>query len=238
MLILSTSSFAKKLTLGCSNLQPLSSRGLENQGFYNQIVKEAGAAVDLDIDIQILPWKRAIALSKRDKLDGISCISYTKARGSWLTYTKTHFFIAERGLFVRKDSQIQSADLTNLKGKTIGVMSGSSAVQFLEKYGKGQMILKEFYNENDALKRLHGKRFDAVFMMKLLGKTRLDDKLPEIAGNIKYLGGLMDNLFYPAIRLTHPRAKEIANKLDVGYQIIKEKGKLEKIMEKLLYYYF
>ena len=228
-LVFSTSSFAEKLTLGCIDWHPFSGNDLENKGLFNESVQKAGAAVGLDIDIKIMPWKRVMLLTKQGKLDGISCPSYQKERESWLAYTKNHFSVIQGGLFAHKDSQIQGIKLNNLKGKIVGVPAGSSVVKFVTDYSKGQFTIKEFFDEDSALKMLHGKRFDAIYLSLTTGKKLLRGKFSKIADDIEYLGTLNKVFIHPAISLTHPRAKEIAKKLDAGYQIIKENGELEKI---------
>ena len=44
----------------------------------------------------------------------------------------------------------------------------------------------------------------------------LADKFPEIANDIEYVGTLDKVLTHPGINLKHPKAKEIAKKLDAG----------------------
>ena len=198
-MVFSTSSVAEKLTLGCASFYPFSGQELENQGLYNESVQEAGAAVGLDIDIKIMPWKRVVALTKQGKLDGITCPVYRKERESWLAFTKNSFVVIEIGLFARKDSQIQGITPNNLKDKRVAVLTGSQYLKFLTNYSQGQFTIKEFFDESSALKMLHGKRFDAVYIPRIPGEKLLADKFPQIADDIKYVGTLDQVFVHPGI---------------------------------------
>lgn len=232
-LLFSTQSFAEKLTLACSPWHPFSGQDLDKQGFYNEIVRSAGAEAGLEIDIQIMPWKRLVLLAKEGQLDGISCPSYKKERESWLAFTKTDFFVIDGGLFARRDTQLKSVDVADLKGLTIGVLSNSSGAKIVAEHGAGTLKLKEFFKVNDALKMLHGKRFDAIYMIRVTGETLIADKFPEMAKDIIYVGTLKQSTVRPGISLKHPKARELADKLDAGYQIIQQNGKLDEIMAKV-----
>lgn len=232
-LLFSSQSFAEKLTLACSPWYPFSGAQLEKQGFYNEIVKEAGAAAGLEIDIEIMPWKRLMVLTKEGKLDGIACPSYKKERESWLAFPQSDFFVVEGGFFARKDSEIKGTDIADLKGRPIGVMANSAGAKAVAEHGHGELTLKEYFDEKGALRMLHGKRFDAIYMVRVTGEKLLADKFPKMAPDIEFVGSINSFPFRPAISLKHPKARELADKLEAGYQAIQENGKLDEIMAKV-----
>ena len=229
---LSVPAQAEPLVLACNPWPPLVDNTLPNQGLLSDIVKTAGARVDLEVEHLILPWNRLIALTKKGEIDGIYCATYTDENLSWLSYTDQAFWVTPVGFFVRKDNHIELGKLEDLKDHTFGSLKGSTYTEVLKGLINENIKIISYPKEMHGMKMLIEKRFDILFTGETTGGAVLKSQNLERADEIKYLETLFIDHVHPAISLKKPKAKQIAKRLSEGYKQIKADGTLHALFEK------
>lgn len=221
----------KPLILACSEWPPYISAQLPGQGFYSQIVREAGKIAGLKIETRILPWKRVVAETKSGQIDGISCPSFDTARESWLIFTDQDFYIVRLGLFEAIDRPLpQWQQVSDLKKHHLASLAGSIYLTHLKELSDQTIHPDHFPNLATGLKMLAAHRFDGIYMVRDAGYYLLDHELPGLKSQIRYAGTLRLSHVRPAFGRQHEFARNAADRLSTGYERIKRNGKLAQIL--------
>lgn len=106
---------------------PLGFRNEDNEivGYDIDLAKEVAARLEVDFKAQPIDWVTKERELKTGKIDCIwNGFTITDERAAVLSFTKP-YLNNEQVLVVREDSGINT--LTDMKGKTVGIQSGSSA---------------------------------------------------------------------------------------------------------------
>ncbi|KKM96300.1 hypothetical protein LCGC14_1179460 [marine sediment metagenome] len=111
------------LQIAATEFPPYTSEAMEGHGFVTQIVSAAFAERGYEIKVIFLPWARALESTKVGKYDGLFTTWYREDRAEFLSYSDA-LPPNEVGLFKRRDSKIEFDDLSDLKGKSIGIVRG------------------------------------------------------------------------------------------------------------------
>lgn len=85
----------------------------------------------VDCSFDIYPWRRAQALIKDGKADGMMVIGRNPAREEWLRFSPP-MFRTEYGFFVKSDNAMEFNDLQQLAGFRVGVFAPSNTATQLE----------------------------------------------------------------------------------------------------------
>ncbi|WCE32052.1 substrate-binding periplasmic protein [Vibrio sp. SCSIO 43137] len=134
----------------------------ELSGVHIEMVQQVGRALDLEIEFQSLPWKRALYLIKQGKADAITYIGKSSEREEFALFRPGNVLSnTTNGLFIResdKNSIHYSGDFASLKPYKIGFISGFS---YGEKFDAVSWpnINDTAHDEMVLLKQLFMKRF-------------------------------------------------------------------------------
>ncbi len=207
---------------------PMGYRDENNEivGFDIDVAKEVCKRLDIELVLQPISWD-----AKEQELNSfnIDCIwngmSRTEERENIMSLSDS--YMKNRMIFVVKEnSKINS--LEDLKGKTIGVQSGSSAEEILE----GAEISKEFkdtvsYSDNImAFMDMEANGVDAVFVDEILANYYIASNNK----NYKALEEALDEEEY-AIGF-RKQDKKLTSKVNEILKEMKADGSLGKISEK------
>ncbi|WP_082114136.1 substrate-binding periplasmic protein [Kiloniella litopenaei] len=232
MLFLCFPAKAEKLVLACNEWKPLVDSQQKNHGLFVDILKTAGQRVGYDVEHQILPWNRLVALTKSGEIDGISCSTFIAENQDWVTYTEQAFWVTEVGLFVRNDSEIKLTQLKNLKKYTFGALKGGAYTNVLQGLIDDNIKLVPYPKEINGMKMLIEKRFDILFTGNILGNYIIQTQNLDDADNIIYLETLFLEDIHPAISKKRADAEIVSERLSKGYKLIKADGTLEALFAK------
>ncbi len=121
--------------------------------------------------IEIYPWRRAEAMIKSGKVEGIFSVGWNKPREEWLYYS-TPVFATEYGFFECNKTKLDFQNPSSLNGKTVGVYGPSNLSYQLEQFNKkmGSVLKIEIFTDNPSLfRKLSRCRLDAVYCNKEVG---------------------------------------------------------------------
>lgn len=99
--------------------------GAPTGGIATSMVQEIFDRVGINVELQLLPWKRVLKLAEVGKIDGIMLLMKKPERERYLTFTEMVF--EGRDLFYYNTKKMPSFDWTSLadfKDHTIGLVSG------------------------------------------------------------------------------------------------------------------
>jgi len=136
-------------------------------GFSVDLMRAVGQVMGFNIETRADIWDNARQALENGEIDFLPLVAYSKKRDKVFDFTPPHT-IAYDAFFTRKDSRAISS-MDDLKGKTIIVLKGDQANNYLLSNGfnKEQLIPVETLPE--GLRLLASGKGDSAIMPKLLG---------------------------------------------------------------------
>jgi len=180
--------------------------------------------MNLNIDIRLVPWSKAIENLTNKKADILSGVAYSAERDKIFDFAIPHGTIVF-DLFVRKNSPIRS--LSDLKGKTVAVQEGCFMHDYLKESHLTENIVTNT-NGADLIRLLSAGQYDAVLMNKTQGSFFIRTLG---LSNLIALGiqNLPQKNYGFAVAEGNNKLRGI---LDEGILILKNTGKYDEIHEK------
>lgn len=199
----------------------------EITGFDIEVIKAVAEAEGLEVQVQHTGWDGLFEAVNSGKVDaGISAITITEERKEKYDFSEP-YFEAKQLILVPNDSDVTS--LMDLKGKKIGVQSGTTGEIVVQKaFGKTYEGIRGYDDTPGAIDDLMIGRVDAVVAdngvildyMKKLPK----DKFKTIE----------DNTFEPEFYgiMVKKGNQEVLDKINSGLKKIRENGTYDAIYNK------
>ncbi|MDW2824247.1 transporter substrate-binding domain-containing protein [Klebsiella quasipneumoniae] len=218
-------------------------------GFEPELMANLCQRMQIECKLVVQNWDGMIAGLNAGKYDVImDAIVVTPERSKVVAFTQAYAatpasFIAVKGSLLppspavklhddEKEIQAAIAPLrAALKGKTIGIASGTVYTPFIDKYFKDIADVREYNNSADAILDLQAERINAVFDDITFANTTLSR--PENS-NLALSGPLMSGPIWGGgeamgVRLTDTDLKA---KLDSAIQAALADGTVKKLSEK------
>jgi polar amino acid transport system substrate-binding protein len=210
--------------------EPYYGPNLLNQGYIAEITRAALKRVGYSMDIEFVPWKRALHDAKNGYYNGVLGLYYSGERASWLTYSES---VSSVGLvfFVKKDNKISWNSLQDLKPYRIGIERG---FVYTEEFDNSNFLHKEpVRNVELNLKKLLEGRIDMVAASRNVFlhwiKTRHPGKLDLVEVVPK---PLVENKIYNGFTKADPNHTNYVKDFNKGLELIKQDGTYRQILEK------
>ncbi len=201
----------------------------EAQGLSYEVVNAVFDSLGIPIQVEFLPWKRAIATAKNGDATGVYSCGYKKERESFVHYSAPISY-ATNGVIVNNTYQGSPISaLKDLQDISVGAVQGFAANKFLTEAGISFVGVP---NIDSAIPMLVHKRFDALFLTLETGQF-LAAKA-EDAGAFKFIP-LSDFALRPyhlCFSKNWPGYLELAEKFYIALGELRASGRLEAILAK------
>jgi polar amino acid transport system substrate-binding protein len=181
-LFYSSSSLAAKLfTFRTVDFPPYYGRELPNQGWVSEVVTAALEAQGYRVDIEFMPWTKAVEETKKGDSDALLGAYYTEERADFY-YFSAPIAQVRTGLFKRKDDEISFKELKDLKSYKIGVVEGYATSK---EFDSADFLTKiPVTNLDVGLKMLYEKSIDLMADSQVVGLFRMKEVLESTIDNI------------------------------------------------------
>jgi len=147
----------------------------DNQGFLVELIELVNKSTELEIDISIMPWARAMHEVKVDHIDALMPTIYTKERAQYLTFPKLPILSFNTVLLKRAEDNILVEDITTLGTEKVIVkirdMSMGKTFDDAEKNAKINVI--EVRGFDHAIQMLAQSRVDLVACVDYIAHSSL-----------------------------------------------------------------
>jgi polar amino acid transport system substrate-binding protein len=166
---------------------PYTSQQLSNGGSMLVLVERAFAATGNSVHVDVLPWARAQLQLSHGKYDGLLPLWPNEIQAANLISSRPLDY-SELGFFVRTDSPIQFTDISELRGRRVGVARGYDypasimAAGFIPEDGASDLI---------NLRKLAAKRFDLILLERRVGEHLISQN-PELANLVTWQGKVLE----------------------------------------------
>lgn len=132
-------------------------------------------------NVQAVPWKRAMQMIKRARVDILFSGNYTDERTKFVFYPKEPLVLAPWLVWVKKGSGIRFNSFEDLKGKRIGVVGGYSYTKEFWDFAKKNDLDNERYDEESNFRKLFYNRLECTiaelgngaYVLNKLGYTNI-----------------------------------------------------------------
>lgn len=145
---------------------------------------------NINISFKALPWKRALLMLEKGKIDGVINASYKINRAEYAHYPMIHGKPDEskrlndgNSYFIYKhiDSPLRWNGEKFLRGGSIAVMSSYAVIEDLKKHDN--ISIQEYHSNTEIIRKLSNKKVDGYAGTKVLADELLA-KYPSLAKNI------------------------------------------------------
>ncbi len=217
----------KVVRLVSSEYPPYFGASLPNGGAVVNIVVQAFKYKDYQVQVQYLPWARAISEVRDGNFDAMLAISHNKEDDNKLAFSSP-ITTLQLGFYKQRDRNIEIKDITDLKSYRIGVVRGhSNPSQFNNLNGSNFESLDDTTN----LRKLAIGRLDLVLTDKLVGKYLIENRLTDMRIALNWQGFVVANhTQHLAFSRKRPDFDKKLTAFNDGLRIMAQDGSLKELL--------
>lgn len=138
-------------------------------GIEVDLLQEIGKRLNIEIKLQVQPWKRIIHLMQKGKTDCMFAAFLTEERLEFMDYTHVPFHISSLTIFVQEGKEFPFKTISDLKGKTIGLIRGFKTTQSFDQEKGKTFKVYEVNNMESNFQMLAKGSLDAVVVNNYVG---------------------------------------------------------------------
>jgi len=173
----------KKVVLGAYEFPPFVGEQLPNGGIFTEITVEAFKKVGYQVEVQFLPFARALQYGKDGEVDGIVMFWHNTEREQWFIFSDP-LPTSQVGFYKRKNDTISFTTYANLKSYRIGVCRGyANPPGFDEAQLKTDVVTTDKQN----LQKLQAKRIDLALIEKRMAQYLIQTEFPQFAAELEWM---------------------------------------------------
>ena len=202
----------------------------ENQqvaGPGRDLIEAVCAEAKTDCSYDIYPWRRAQELIRSGNADGMMVIGRNPKREEWIRFSPPHFR-TEYGIFLKVDSEMRFADISQLEGFKIGVFAPSNTASQLvairdEMVARGLVPIEidERPDDSSGFRKLAAGRLDAVYSNRDRGRQILEAE--GLTERVRYAGGHQAILYYAGFARSFPD-QGLIDRFDAAWRELFRRG--------------
>jgi polar amino acid transport system substrate-binding protein len=206
------------------------------EGYMVDIVREIFTEQGYGIHYKLLPWKRAVAETRKGNFDGVIGASPSDAVG--FIFPEQELTRNVLSFYVKKDNPWKYTGVESLQQLSLGVIHGYDYRQWLNdyvsKHSKDKQQVQIVTGEDPLrrnLKKLINNRLDVIVDNE--AAIRSVAKSMGILADIKAAGyGTEPSFCYIAFTPNRPSSKQYADILSQGIISMRKSGRLQEILDK------
>jgi polar amino acid transport system substrate-binding protein len=152
-------------------------QGKQLTGIDIDILEELSARLDIEFDIELVPWKRLLLMTKTGTVFGSFSLFKTEERERFSLFTYPLHYSTFR-LFAVSDNVFEFDTVKDLYGKRIGIAAGFSVSEELEAAQmRGELTVVEIFSFKDGFRRLLQGGIDAFIGNDLVVEHQIKQSL-------------------------------------------------------------
>ncbi|AZZ91948.1 transporter substrate-binding domain-containing protein [Hahella sp. KA22] len=194
------------------------------------LAREAFSRSGFTLEMNIMPWARAIDGVKNAKYDVLIGTWWTKERTEFLDYSEP-YLTNEIKFIKRKGDPFEYNGMDSLTGKSVGIVRG---------YGYGDEFLNatNFKRPETAdflpnVKKVVSGRVDLTLEDELVARSQIAKEEPGLIDQIEFTQNALNaNTLHVTCGLANAKHEEIINALNKGMAAMKADGTFDQILKK------
>ncbi|MBU2711108.1 substrate-binding periplasmic protein [Zooshikella harenae] len=229
--------WAKTVVLGAEEWYPYISPTLEDKGFTGRIIKEAFALSKIDVEFRIMPWARALKMTKEGTIDGTFLWYKTPEREPFFFFSQEPVANITVVFFHLKKFDFTWETLDDLKKYRIGATIGYHISDQFDEYDKaGKINVHRIKSDTQILKMMIRGRLDLFPQDILVGYGQIYQAFPRhiamlFTNNTK---PLTSRPAYLLLTKQDPANQALVKLFDKGLKELKDSGQFDAYFDELI----
>ncbi|SNY57118.1 amino acid ABC transporter substrate-binding protein, PAAT family [Arsukibacterium tuosuense] len=233
MLLSSAAVKAEVIRLASSNYYPHYGEQLAQQGATIEIIRQAFALQGVQLEIEFLPFARALYESQQGHYSGLVAAWYSDQRAEHFYFSQP-LYANQIVLFKRKTDIISFQNFQDLarQHKRLGAVQG-----YMQPIGLVESGIEtiQVATDEQALAMLARQRVDLVPADLLNGLYLLENLLPQHQQQLDWLTPVLEQRpMYLVLSKKDPANQKRMERFNLGLQQLKASGQYQQIIETLL----
>ncbi len=171
---------AEKVKLGTGEWAPYTSEGLENYGFFTEIISEVFKEMGVEAEYVFYPWRRCYDLVKKGKLWAAFPYSYTEERAKEVLYSDPVAYSTTTFFYYKNNKNYKYETLEDLRPYKLGGVLGYFYEELFKKAG---LEVDYVYKELNAIEKLMARRIELLPLNELVGWSLIKKHLSNEESN-------------------------------------------------------
>ncbi len=219
---------ADDIRLAAGEYPPYTSADLPDGGILGELTRRAFALSGHQVQIDFLPWARAVLVMRRGQYDGLMAIWPDKAMTEKLIPSRPLAY-SELVFFVRSNISVPFNTLSQLKGRAVGTVRSYNYPRSIMNSG---IVAEDAADDLSNLRKLAAQRFDFVLLEKRVGVYLLGHE-PDLQKKLVWQTPVLERLplfiGFAAPKAGHPDWPAL---YEQGLKQLLESGEYGRILKK------
>ena len=218
------------LIFATDHYPPYHSKDIEGGGYIHQAVVEAFKRSGRNIQVQSLPFARALVYTREGEITGLFTVWHRKEREKFALYSDP-LPANDVVFFKRKERSITYTDVQSLQPYTIGTVI---AYAYPPAFARADYLHKEAAKDNSVnMQRLISGRVDLAVMDMKQGIDIIRTQFNNHCDEIDWIEPPLErNHLYLAVSRKAPEFRQIVADFNRGMAEIKADGTFQNIMDR------
>lgn len=224
-----SSSKAETIKTTTVNWAPYYGETLEDGGVIAALARAAFEQQGHTMKVDFIPWKRAMAMTKRGDYDAVLGAYYSDERAKDFVFSEP-FYDIEIGFMARNDLDVASYDtLKDLKGYRIGYNDGWA---YGDAFENADFLNKDAAsNQTLNVRKLFGGRVDMVAMARGIFRYEVSKLEDASLSNVTFVEPLLKTgQLHMMFSKDHPNAEQLIDDFNAGLAAIRDNGTYDEIV--------
>lgn len=234
-LLLVTSSAAQGLTMAAEeDYYPYSAEvDGELTGLIPELTKAAFAAVDVEVDFIIRPYKRVVMMVKNGQVVGGFTGAIDDSNRSAFYWHKTPLGFVRLAIWSRAGETEKNLTAGDLEGKKVSTTRGFFYTDAIDHNDQVEKLIAP--SDASSLRMLALGRSDYALVTELIGRNIVQKSaIPGLGSRIQIVGLIDEVPLHAFFSREHADGKEAAILFQKGLEIIQANGEYRRILDRWL----
>lgn len=219
---------AAELRLATLEYPPYSSAHLAGGGSIVELTVRAFATQGQAVRIDFLPWARVRADLHSGLYQGALALWPQEIREEKLIASRPLFY-SQLGLFVRRSKPARFKQVSELRGRKVGIVRGYGYPPHLLHSG---LVLEEAVDDISNLRKLKARRFDLVLLERTVGETLIQGDA-ELRGKLVWQEPALERIpLFVGFRPQKPGQPDWAAVFERGLRELHASGEYMRILRR------
>lgn len=217
-----------ELVMATDPWEPLFGPDMKNQGVFSEIVKKTFSRVGYEVQIEFVPWKRAMSWAERGSYDGLIGVFFTEERAVSFGYTDPVARV-DMVFVTTKDRTVSFSKLADLMPYSIGVVRG---YHYTEEFDSADYLKKIVSVDTKTnIKLMLKGRVDLVVGCREVIVFLLERDFPDAVDTVGVISPpLTSSNLYVGISKEKKGYRRIIDNFNYGLEIMKRDGIYQRII--------
>ncbi len=222
---------AEKITAAGDPWPPFLDPNTSSQGILVEIASAAFATQGYELEMNFVPWARALSGVKNASFDLLLGTWWTQERTAYLLYSDPYLENSVK-FIKRKGDSFEFSGLESLNGKSVGIVRGYGYNDdFLSAKNFKKPEAKEFIAN---IKKLAAGRINLTLEDEVVAKAIIVKEAPELLEKIEFCKQpLSSNALHVTSGTANAKHKRLIDAFNKGLAEIKSNGEYDRILSTL-----